>query len=112
MDVILVIEVKGAINVKRLFPDAILIFLIPPDLDSLLHRLSSRGSESPEVVKVRMERAAEEAKYIDDYEYVIVNDDLDKCVDRLQTTVEAAKRAVKRNRELLAELRNGFTART
>ena len=72
-NVILEIEVQGAMNVKHQYPDAILIFITTPDRETLKKRLEGRGSEDSATIEKRMKRAAEEAESIDSYEYIVVN---------------------------------------
>lgn len=88
-DVILEIEMQGAIQVKTRFPDAVLIFVTPPSAEELKRRLTSRGTESEEVIQERMHRAYEESAFVDRYDYLLLNDDLDKCVADLNTIIEA-----------------------
>ena len=80
-DVILEIEVQGALQVKEIFPEAILLFITPPSIEVLRKRLIGRGTESEEVVNQRLSRAAVEVVLMDKYDYVVVNDDLDECME-------------------------------
>ena len=82
-DVILEIEIQGAMKVKEQFPDAVLLFVMPPSVGVLHQRLVGRGTETEEVILERLQRAEEEAVGIEDYDYIIVNDDLDICVKEL-----------------------------
>lgn len=86
-NVILEIEVQGAMNIKKQYPDSMLIFITTKDIPTLYERLLGRGSESEEVVKKRMKRADEEAESMDCYEYIVVNDVLDECVDAVHSIV-------------------------
>lgn len=79
-DVILEIEVQGAMNVREQYPDAILIFITAPSAKGLRERLAGRGTESEEVIDKRMQRAVEESEDMQQYDYIVVNDDLDTCV--------------------------------
>ena len=79
-DVILEIEIQGAMKVKEQFPDAVLLFVMPPSIAVLHQRLIGRGTETEEVIFERLQRAEEEAVGIEDYGYIIINDDLDTCV--------------------------------
>ncbi len=79
-DFILEIEVDGALNVRRLFPEAVLIFIDPPSFDALKERLLGRGSESEESISARIERAKEEILLKDKYDFVVVNDNLKQAV--------------------------------
>lgn len=86
-NVILEIEVQGAMNIKSQYPDAILIFITTKDIDTLRERLTNRGTETPEVINKRIARAAEEAKSMESYEYIVINDDLEECVDTVNSIV-------------------------
>ncbi len=86
-DVILEIEVQGAMNVKRQYPDALLIFVTAPSAQALRERLIGRGTEPQEVIDKRMKRAKEEAEDIKEYEYIAINDDLDECVHTVHSII-------------------------
>ena len=77
-DVILEIEIQGALNVKKQYPDAILIFVVPPTAAELKRRLVSRGTETEEVIVSRLKRALEESKEMEAYDYILVNDTVDQ----------------------------------
>ena len=83
-DVILEIEIQGALKIRKQFPTALLLFVMPPDAEELKHRLTGRGTETAEVIDKRMARAVEEAEGIEEYDYIVVNDDLETCVKELQ----------------------------
>ena len=87
-DVILEIEIQGAMKVKEQFEDAILLFVMPPSISELHKRLVGRGTETEEVIMQRLHRAKEEAVGIEDYDYIIINDDLDTCVKELNELLE------------------------
>ena len=79
-DVILEIEVQGASKIRKIFPEAVTIFVTPPDAKELMRRLSGRGTESAEAVQGRLQRATEEADSMPLYDYLLVNDDLEEAV--------------------------------
>ncbi len=79
-DVILEIEIQGALKVKEKYPDALFLFVTTPDADTLKNRLTGRGTETEEVIASRLARAGEEAEGIGSYDYLIINDDLDEAV--------------------------------
>ncbi|HBI03936.1 MAG TPA: guanylate kinase, partial [Paenibacillaceae bacterium] len=81
-DVILEIEVQGALQVKEKFPEGIFIFLAPPDLKELRSRITGRGTETEESISNRMEAARGEIELMDKYNYVVVNDEVDKACQR------------------------------
>lgn len=88
-DVILEIEVMGAMNVKEQFPDALLIFISAPSISELRKRLTDRGTESEETILKRLRKATEEAEDMDKYDYVIVNDDLEECICLVDSVIKS-----------------------
>lgn len=104
-DVILEIEIQGAYKVKEQYPDALTLFVMTPGAEELRYRLESRGTESAEVIEKRMQRAAQEALGIEKYEYIVVNDNLEKCVDEVHRIIIAAHNAPHRNREFIDNIR-------
>lgn len=104
-DVILEIEIQGALKVKKQYEDALLLFVMPPSAEELRHRLVGRGTETEEVIDKRMHRAAQEAEGIDEYDYIVVNDDLDTCVRQLHEIITAAHNTPDRNKEFIENIR-------
>lgn len=104
-DVILEIEIQGALKVRKQYPDALLLFVMPPSAAELRNRLVGRGTETPEVIEKRMHRAVEEAEGIENYEYLVVNDDLDTCVRQLHEIIKAAHNTPLRNEEFIEKMR-------
>lgn len=86
-DFILEIEVCGALNVRKIFPDAVLIFIVPPSVDDLEKRLMNRGSETKESIKSRIERAKEELLLQSEYDYTVVNDNLEKAISDVENII-------------------------
>lgn len=86
-DVLLEIEMQGGMLVKQQFPDSLLIFISPPSAEVLKERLADRGTESPEEIERRLQRAAEEVKYMKDYDYIIVNDDLEDAINKVNDLI-------------------------
>ena len=74
-DVLLEIEIQGALKIKKKFPEAVLIFVTPPSAGELRNRLAGRGTETPEKIAARLSRAAEESKQMDDYDGILRNDE-------------------------------------
>lgn len=103
-DVILEIEVNGALNIRKLMPEAVLIYMLPPDAQTLKERLTGRGTEKAEVIADRLKKAAEEAQKIDRYDYVIVNDDADACAEDLHRLIQAQHCRTKVNLALIGEI--------
>ena len=86
-DVILEIEIQGALKVKKRFPDALLIFVTPPSAGELRRRLVGRGTETIEVINARLRRAAEEASCMEAYDYLLINDEIDACVEQMHQLI-------------------------
>ncbi|MCM1201544.1 MAG: guanylate kinase [Bacteroides fragilis] len=108
-DVILEIEIQGALNIRRQFPTALLLFVMPPGAEELKRRLIGRGTETEEVIDKRMARAAEEAEGIEKYDYIVVNDDLETCVKELHEIILAAHNTPIRNEEFIEKIREELT---
>ena len=109
-DVVLEIEVQGALKVKEKFPEALLLFLLPPSAQELKHRLEKRGTETAEVIEQRLKRAREEAEYIGRYDFIEVNDDLDACMGRINGIVAAAHGWPSLNTETINTLKEELDA--
>ena len=107
-DVILEIEIQGARNVKKMFPDSLLLFVTPPSASELKSRLVGRGTETMDVIESRMERACEEAEGMEEYDYLIVNDDLEACVEEMHSIIRGEHRRSSRNREFMKEIKEGL----
>ena len=106
---ILEIEVGGAFQAKRRYPEAVLVFVVPPSFRELKKRLETRdaGNEvALAAIEKRMARALEEYEKIVDYDYIIVNDDLDEAVKSLETIIEAGMLSVKNNKETIEKVKN------
>ncbi len=96
-DVILEIEQQGALKVKEKMPDVLMLFIMPPDAQTLVQRLRGRETESEEVIRERLAQAVEESKYVDRYDYMIVNEDLDRAVEQLHHLIESQHNMINRN---------------
>ncbi|HLR74896.1 MAG TPA: guanylate kinase [Virgibacillus sp.] len=88
-DVFLEIEVQGALQVKQNFPQGVFIFLFPPSLEELKKRITSRGTESEDLVSHRLQKANQEINMMDYYDYVVVNDDVDHAVSKIQAIIQS-----------------------
>lgn len=106
-DAILKIEVEGAMNIKNMFPEACLVFILPPSWEVLEKRLRDRGTETEEKIVERTEQARSEVGFAKNYDYLIVNDDLNTAVDDLMAVLRAENLRRERNGGLLAK----FTGR-
>ena len=107
IDVFLEIEVQGALQVKKKVPDAVFIFLTPPDLNELQERLVGRGTDSEEVIAQRIERAREEIALMSEYDYAIVNDEVPLAAESVKRVIEAehfrVDRVIGRYRNMISE---------
>ncbi len=99
-DMLLEIEIQGALKVREKFPEAILIFITPPDAETLKKRLVGRGTETEEQISARLSRAAEESSFMKDYDYLIINDDLDTAVEELHHLIASQHCSMKLNKTL------------
>lgn len=104
-DVILEIEIQGALKVKEKFPTALLMFVMPPNATELKKRLEGRGTESKEVIAKRLKRAVEEAEGIEKYDFIVINDKLEECVIQMHSLIQAAHFTPDRNEELIDNMR-------
>ncbi|MDO5573456.1 MAG: guanylate kinase [bacterium] len=107
-DVILEIETQGALMIKDQYPDSLLLFVMPPSVTELHRRLVERGTETPEVIASRMERGRQEVEEIEKYDFLVVNDNIDECVERLHGTIVSAHYATKRNMETIETIKKEF----
>ena len=96
LDVILEIEIQGALQIKKRFPQGVFIFIVPPSLDVLSERIHKRGTETEEVIQKRLATAIQELGYVSEYDYVVINDEVPAAVDKLKSILIAEKCRVKR----------------
>ena len=104
-DVILEIEIQGALKVKKRFPEALLLFVTPPSAEELCRRLVGRGTETIEVINARLRRAAEEASGMEAYDYLLINDDIDRCVEEMHSLIQLQHRRTVYHLEFLNRMR-------
>ena len=104
-DVILEIEIQGARKIKEQYPDAVLLFVTTNDAQTLKDRLTGRGTESEEVIRNRLLRAAQEAEGIEEYDYLVVNDDLDTCVNEVHGIITSEHLKMRRRLEFVTNIR-------
>ncbi|MCQ2492209.1 MAG: guanylate kinase [Lachnospiraceae bacterium] len=107
-NVILEIEVQGALNVKKQYPDALMIFITAPSVEELKARLEGRGTESQEVIEERMKRASEEVEEMTQYEYIVVNDIVEQCAADINSIVIAKHCELNQKLDFIEETRKGF----
>lgn len=104
-DVILEIEIQGALKVKAAYPDTLLLFLSPPSATELKSRLVNRGTEAASVIESRLNRAWQEAQGVEQYDYFIINDDLAECVREVHSIIQNEHARVARNHEVIEKIR-------
>jgi len=105
-NVILEIEIQGATNIKKLFPESCLLFVTTPNAAILESRLKGRGTETDEVIAARLARASEESRGMDTYDYIVINDDLETCVDEVHALVDAARKEPVRMKSFIEDMQN------
>lgn len=104
-NVILEIEIQGALKIREQYPESLLLFITPPNADELKRRLVGRGTETMEVIEERLSRAVEESEGIEAYDYIVVNDQLDECVEEVHRLVNDARRAPVRSQKFIRKIR-------
>lgn len=104
-DVILEIEIQGALDIKKRYPDTLLLFVTPPTATELRSRLVGRGTETMEVIESRMSRASEEAEFMEAYDYLVVNDELDACVEEMHSIIKNEHYRVSRSSEFITKIK-------
>ena len=103
-DVLLEIDIQGALQIKERFPEGVFVFIVPPSLDELSARIYKRGTDSEEVIKRRMASAASELTYAAKYDYIIVNDIATKAANKVLTIMEAERYRVARTYFIVDEI--------
>ena len=109
-DVILEIEIQGALKVKKKFPETLLVFVVPPAAEELKRRLVGRGTETAEVIEERMKRAVEESEMMDSYDYILVNDTVEKAVEDLHNLIQSQHMLTSCNGERITNMKNELKA--
>lgn len=104
--VIMKIEVQGASKIKELYPDSVAIFILPPSMKELENRLRSRGTENEDDIKKRLDIAREEVKRSKDYDFIVINDDLESASDNVLSIVKALDFSYKRMNNYVSEVIN------
>lgn len=104
-DVILEIEMQGALKVKEKFPETLLVFIAPPSAADLEKRLKGRGTETEEVIRDRLKRAVQEADFMEQYDYLLINDQLDTCVRELHRVIQVQHEKVSNNLDFIHEMK-------
>jgi guanylate kinase len=103
-DIVLELDWQGHRSIKALYPKAIGIFILPPSKETLVHRLNGRGQDTPEVIKHRMQLASDEISHYNEYDYIIVNHDLNRATEEVASIIQGARLSLARQQIEQAEL--------
>ncbi len=106
-DVLLEIDVQGALQIKKVFPDGVFVFVVPPTLSELRARIYNRGKDTEEVIEKRLKEATHELRYASKYDYIIVNDIAEKAADRVLTLLEAERYRADRTYFIIDKILDG-----
>jgi guanylate kinase len=107
-DAILTIDIQGAAQMRKLFPDAISVFIMPPSLDALVERLENRGTDTAHDRRLRLDNALHEMEQYVNFDYVVINDDLNRAIDELVAILTAERCRLERRREIAARILQTF----
>lgn len=107
-DVILEIDIQGALKVKEVYSEGVFIFILPPSMEELKNRITKRGSETEQSLVKRFKAAYKEMNYVSKYNYVVINDTVEKAVEKLQSIIVAEKCRVDRHKENVLSSREGL----
>ncbi|QAT40140.1 guanylate kinase [Clostridium sp. JN-9] len=107
-DVILEIDIQGALKVKENYPEGIFIFILPPSMEELKNRIINRGSETPETLMTRFKSAYKEINYVSKYNYAVVNDTVDEAVLKIESILTAEKCRVDRIKDMILDSKEGL----
>jgi guanylate kinase len=110
-DVILTIDIQGAAQARKLFPDAVSVFVMPPSLDALARRLENRGTDTAQDRRLRLDSALYEMEQYVNFDYVVINDDLDRAIDELVAIITAERCRTTRRLEVAARILQTFKKR-
>lgn len=100
-DVLLEIDIEGALNVKEIYPDGVFTFIMPPSMEELKNRIEKRATETKEAMIERLESAYKEIEYVFKYDYAVLNDEVDSAVDNIQAILKAEQCKVNRQRDII-----------
>jgi guanylate kinase len=104
-DIILEIDIQGALKVKENYPKGVFIFILPPSLEELKNRIEGRGTDSKEVIHRRLKCAYDELNYAFEYDYVVLNDEVDSAVEKIKEIISAEKNKSARNQALIKKIK-------
>ncbi len=102
--VLLEIDVQGAMQVKDNYENAVFVFLLPPSMKELKNRIINRGTETKEDIETRLKNAYKELDYLENYDYFLINDDLDQAVTDIETIIKAERLKIERNKNIREEI--------
>lgn len=100
-DVILEIEIQGALQIKKLYPEALLLFVMPPSADALKERLVGRGTETPDVIAQRLALSSKESQYMNGYDYLVINDQIENSVEQVHAIISCEHFKTARNEDTI-----------
>ena len=100
-DVILEIEIQGALQIKKLYPEALLLFVMPPSADALKERLVGRGTETPDVIAQRLAISSKESQYMNGYDYLVINDQIENSVEQVHAIISCEHFKTARNEDTI-----------
>lgn len=103
-DILLEIDIQGALKVKEIYPDGVFIFIIPPSMDELKSRITNRGTETEEDIRKRLQSAYNEINYVFKYEYVVLNDEIETAVKKIESIITAEKCKVIRQNNIIKDI--------
>lgn len=104
-DIILEIDIQGALQVKKNYPRGVFIFILPPSITELKNRIEGRGTDSKEVILRRMESVYEELDYAFEYDYVVLNDEVEAAVEKIECIIKAEKNRAIRKKAIINKIR-------
>ncbi len=107
-DVILEIDIQGALKVKESYPQGVFVFILPPSMKELKHRIISRGSETPESLMTRFKSAYKEINYVSKYNYAVINDTVENAVETIQSIIIAERCRVDRVKDEILNSKEGI----
>ncbi len=100
-DILLEIDIQGALKVKEIYPDGVFIFILPPSMDELKNRITKRGTESAEAITQRFQSAYDEIQYVFKYDYAVLNDEIDLATKKIESIINAEKCKVNRQKDII-----------
>ncbi len=103
-DILLEIDVQGAMQIKDKYPQAIFIFIIPPSMEELKNRIIKRGTESKDDIEIRFKNAFKELEYVNEYDYIVINDEVKEAVSKIECIVQAEKCKISRQAKIIENI--------